>query len=252
MRHADAVLGNSTAILRDLRREGIAEAQLGLIYNGVALDRTEESRAAVRQQEGISGDGILIVIVANLLPYKGHLDLVEALAIARNRLPEDWTLLCVGRDDGLQGEIEARAREGGIADRVRYAGERADVRPLLIASDIYISASHEEGFSNSVLEAMAANLPVVATRVGGTPDAVLDGVTGLLVPARDTVAMSDAIVKVSNDAQLRASMGSAGRRRVELNFDIEKCADSYDAIYRGLTRNPAAWPSDLLPNENPT
>ncbi|MBC8793678.1 MAG: hypothetical protein C6Y20_18940 [Tagaea sp. CACIAM 22H2] len=252
MRHADAVLGNSTAILRDLRREGIAEAQLGLIYNGVALDQTEESRATVRQQEGISGDGILIVIVANLLPYKGHLDLVEALAIARDRLPEDWTLLCVGRDDGLQGEIEARAREGGIADHVRYAGERADVRPLLIASDIYVSASHEEGFSNSVLEAMAANLPVVATRVGGTPDAVLDGVTGLLVPARDPVAMSDAIVKLSSDAQLRASMGSAGRGRVEADFGVEKCADSYDAIYRGLTRNPAAWPSDLLANENPT
>ncbi|MBI3506457.1 MAG: glycosyltransferase [Proteobacteria bacterium] len=251
MRRADAVLGNSTAILRDLRGEGIAESRLALIHNGVGLAMPADARAAVRACEGISPDGLLLVIVANLLPYKGHLDLVEALGRVAGRLPADWTLLCVGRNDGLQAEIEARADAGGIAGRVRFAGERADVRPLLVAADLYVSASHEEGFSNSVLEAMAAGLPVIATRVGGTPDAVQDGETGLLVPARDAGAMGDAILRLAADGGLRARMGMAGRARVEAEFAIGRCVDSYDAVYRGITLNPAAWPSDLLAKANP-
>jgi|GEM_PF-1447373 len=251
MRRADAVLGNSTAILHDLRGEGIAESRLALIHNGVELAMPPVERAAVRASEAVSPNGLLIVIVANLLPYKGHLDLVEALGLVAGRLPVDWTLMCVGRDDGLKAEIEERARAGGIADRVRFAGERADVRPLLAAADIYVSASHEEGFSNSVLEAMAAGLPVIATHVGGTPDAVEDGQTGLLVPARDASAMGNAILRLAADGELRVRMGRSGRARVEAEFAIERCVDSYDALYRGITRNPAVWPSDLLAKANP-
>lgn len=251
MRHADAVLGNSSAILRDLRGEGIDETRLALIHNGVEIHDAVSVRAAVRARESISNDCLVLLIVANLLHYKGHLDLVDALCKVAGQLPADWMLLCAGRDDGLQSEIEARGVAGGIGSNVRFVGERVDVKDLLSAADIYVSASHEEGFSNAVLEAMAAGLPVVATRVGGTPDAVQDGETGVLVPARDPIAMGDAILRLCADSGQRVRMGAAGRRRVDAEFNIERCVAEYDAVYRGIMLNPGVRPSDLVSRANP-
>jgi glycosyltransferase involved in cell wall biosynthesis len=177
-----------------------------------------------------------LIIVANLIPYKGHADLVQALAICRQRMPLDWCLLIVGRDDGIQEQLQRQIDIIGSADRIRFLGARRDVPALLAAADIGLLVSHQEGFSNAILEGMAAGLPMIVTDVGGNAEAVRHGETGLVVPARDPDQLAAAIVRLSNDAAARNAFGNAGRERVREYFSFASCVDRYDRLYRGLWR----------------
>jgi glycosyltransferase involved in cell wall biosynthesis len=231
-----AILGNSRRVMAELEAEGAEVGQLGLIYNGLeqtgvdaAIDR-EQTRAAL----GIGSGTFVLVIVANLIPYKGHLDLVEALARSVDRMPKDWKALIVGRDDGAGAEIKALAAKHGVADQLLFLGPRTDIPALLAACDLGLSASHQEGFSNAVLEGMEAGLPMIVTDVGGNAEAVIDGETGLVVPPHDPISFSDAIVRLTCDAALRRSYGASGRRRIQHDFSLQRCVDSYEALYRGL------------------
>ncbi|MGB6447563.1 MAG: glycosyltransferase, partial [Xanthobacteraceae bacterium] len=122
----------------------------------------------------------------------------------------------------------------GMTDNIMWLGERPDVEELLSASDIFVLPSHQEGFSNALLEAMAARLPAVATAVGGNIDAVADNETGLLVPVRDPRALAAAILRLAQNADLRRSFGDAARRRVEERFSLQACVDRYEILYRAL------------------
>jgi glycosyltransferase involved in cell wall biosynthesis len=234
--HMHAVLGNSRAIIDELVAEGCPPDRTGLIYNGIDLApyAVLPDKAQARAALGLGPDDFVAVIVANLIPYKGHRDLIEALAKIRHELPSPWHLLCVGRDDGIGDGLVALARNCGIESNIRFLGERANVINLLAASDVGILCSHEEGFSNVILEYMAVGLPVVATDVGGNAEAVVDGNTGLVVPPRDPDALGAAILKVARDPASAASMGAAGRRRVDGVFALEACVAQYDALYLAL------------------
>lgn len=230
-----AVLGNSASVVRELKGEGIAPVRLGLIYNGIDPVQAISSvdRGAVRTKLALAPETVALVIVANLIPYKGHADLLSALGGIREKLPH-WRLLVVGRDDGIGARLRDMAESLGIGANVTFLGSRHDVPDILVASDIGILSSHEEGFSNSVLEGMAAGLPMVVTDVGGNAEAVIDGECGLVVPARDPRRLGEAIVSLAGDAALRARFGAAGRSRIEQHFTLEKCVDAYDAFYSGL------------------
>jgi glycosyltransferase involved in cell wall biosynthesis len=108
------------------------------------------------------------------------------------------------------------------------------VPDLVRAADFALNVSHEEGFSNAVIEGMAAGLPMIVTDVGGNPEAVVDGETGLVVPPRDPVALGEAIAWLAGNREAAAAMGEAGAERVRRTFTIEACVDHYDALYRGL------------------
>jgi len=234
---ATAVLGNSLSVVHQLRdEEGVPLRKLGLIYNGVDIARIRDSgsRQATRASLGLTPTTLALVIVANLIPYKGHRDLIDALRQCQAQLPEPWHLLIVGRDDGIASELQAHAAKAGIAENISLLGARHDVPNLLEACDIGLLCSHQEGFSNAILEGMAAGLPMIVTDVGGNAEAVLDGQTGIVVPARDPKHIAEAIVCLANNASMRADLGAAARRRLEEHFSLDHCVGSYDELYRTL------------------
>jgi glycosyltransferase involved in cell wall biosynthesis len=230
-----AILGNSRSVVRELQGEGVPADRLGLIYNGLDPTRFEQTdaRAAMRESLGIPPSALVMVIVANLIPYKGHLDLLHALGAANASLP-DWRLLVVGRDDGAGASIRAAASKLGIDQKVLLLGQRLDVPEILSSSDIGLLVSHEEGFSNALLEGMAAGLPMIVTDVGGNREAVVDGESGLVVPPHDPKQLCMAILRLAGDAALRGTLGAAARRRIAERFTIDRCIEGYEALYRKL------------------
>jgi glycosyltransferase involved in cell wall biosynthesis len=234
-----AVLGNCRAILRELAEEGVPEAKLRLIYNGIDASLPVQAKAAARAALGLAPDALIGIVVANLIPYKGHRDLIEALAIAAPKLPAGWQMLCVGAANDLQPELEALAAEKGIGANVRFLGQRFDVDRLLQAADYGVLPSRaNEGFSNAILESMRAGLPMVVTDVGGNAEAVVDGETGFVVPAADPPALAAALLKLAGSPSLRQSLGEAGRKRLVAHFTLEACVAQYRALYDELLVSP--------------
>jgi glycosyltransferase involved in cell wall biosynthesis len=230
-----AVLANSRSVARELETEGVNPDQLGLIYNGLdqeirPLGDCDRSRRALKLRDTT----LVLVIVANLIPYKGHLDLIEALGRIAERLPADWHLLIVGRDDGAAGAVEALSTSLGIADKITFLGARGDVPDLLNASNVGLLSSHEEGFSNAILEGMRAGLPMIVTDVGGNAEAVINEETGLVVPPRDPLALGNAILRLASDPLLRRAFGEKGRQRIEQYFTLQRCVMAYEAMYSEL------------------
>jgi glycosyltransferase involved in cell wall biosynthesis len=245
-RKMTAILGNSRSVVRELSElEGVPARRLGLIYNGIDVGRFTDagSRSAMRAALGLAPQTLTLVIVGNLIPYKGHDDLLAALGQADPRLPSDWRLLIVGRDEGIASSLQAQAAELGISQKVCFLDTRNDVPEILNACDIGVLCSHQEGFSNAVLEGMASGLPMIVTDVGGNAEAVLDGECGTVVPPHDPVRLADAIVRLANDPSLRASFGSAGRRRMAEHFALERSIGAYDTLYRALQSGVA--PEDI-------
>lgn len=241
-RSMHAVLGNSRAVVRQLIEEGVDESRLGLIYNGIEPRGPcgPERRREARQRLGLADDALIGLTVANLIPYKGHADLLLALSRLRPMLPPDSIWLCVGRDDGPGATLAAQTVALGLGKTVRWVGEQQEVTDYLAAADLAVLPSHQEGFSNAVLEGMAAALPMVVTRVGGNPEAILDGICGLVVPPHDPEALASAIGALVVDETLRRKLGTHAFGRVQQQFSLSRCVELYAELYRNLTRNGRA------------
>lgn len=238
-RRMSALVANSDRVRHQLiAQEGCAADHVHHIYNGVDTERfaplSRERRAAIRQRLDVPVDAVVGVMIANLIPYKGHADLIDALARVADTLTGPWIVLCAGRDQGIQQSLEADVARHGLEDKIRFMGARDDVGDVLACADLGILCSHEEGFSNAILESMAASLPMIVTDVGGNGEAVVDGETGIVVPARDPSRLGAAIVELAGDPERRAAMGAAGRHRASTLFSLDACVDAHDALYRGL------------------
>ncbi len=251
-RRTFGILGNSQAVIDQLTSEVDDPLKLGLIYNGIEMPSPvfTNTRRQTRAMLQIPDDALVISVIANLIAYKGHRDLIAALALLRTQWPATWRLLMIGRDDGIGADLRAQTQALGLADHVLWLGERSDVDALLAASDIFVLPSHQEGFSNALLEAMASRLPVVATAVGGNIDAVVDRETGFLVPVRDARALAAAILSLAGDPGLRRSFGEAGRRRAEQCFALAACIDRYEMLYRALSEADPP-PVSVILNDRP-
>ncbi len=235
-RLADVILVNSDAVRRDVERtEEHWKGKFRKIYNGVAqIGRwTPVEAMAFRRRERIPADALVALSVSNFYPYKGHEELVEAAArivpAFRNVI-----FLMVGRDSGTLEAMRSRVRERGIEGSVRFAGSRTDVPDLLRAADLFVHPSREEGFSNAILEAMAAGLPVVACYVGGNPEAIVDGETGRLVPPRNAAAFASAVAELLSDPEKRKAMGEAGRHRATERFSLDRMVGEMESPYETL------------------
>ncbi|MBN9594174.1 MAG: glycosyltransferase [Afipia sp.] len=236
-RRMTVLLGNSQAVVDELVAEAEDRRKIGLIHNGVTVGQLadEGTRAEQRAVLGLPADAFVMVIVANLFHYKGHADLLDALGMIASQLPQPWRLMVVGRDEGEGAQLRVKAERLGIATHILWLGERRDVQDVLAAADASLLVSHQEGFSNALIEAMGQGLPVIATAVGGNVDAIVDGECGLLVGPQDSVALAAAILEIATRPQHRQALGLAARERVLRLFSQEACVGRYERLYRGLS-----------------
>jgi len=218
---------------------GIPIRKVGTIHNGVDVDRfAAGDRHAARRALGVSDDALVIGTVGRLDPVKDQAALLAAVAQLGD-VEGRPTLVIVGEGPCRQG-LEADIARRGLGDRVIMAGERGDVAGLLAAFDIFALPSLGEGISNTILEAMAAGLPVVATDVGGNPELVDHDVTGLLVPPASPSALTAALRRYCSDAGLATLHGKAGRDRVTRELSLDHMVRAYTRLYASLCTEPRA------------
>jgi glycosyltransferase involved in cell wall biosynthesis len=202
------------------------------IVNGVDLTAFTTAKGdgkRVRHEHGIPDDAPVCGIVARLTEAKDHRTLFAAVAIARETHP---ALRCLVVGDGeLRDELEQDAAARGLSGVIHFTGARDNVRDYLDAMDVFVLSSVTEGLAMTLLEAMAAARPVVATRVGGNPEVVEDGVTGRLVPPSDPRALAGAIVSVLGQSDAARAMGEAGRDRAGRRFGLDSMVREYQALY---------------------
>jgi glycosyltransferase involved in cell wall biosynthesis len=230
-RRADRVLVNALCI-RDLAiREGVAADRVAVVRNGVDLDELD-GRARRAPDPPAPAPGAFVCVANMHHPVKGQSDLLAALReVARERPAA--RLVLVG-DGDRRPLLEAEARRLGVAGHCHFLGHRRDVAAIVARSLAVISASHAEGISNAILEALALRRPVLATAVGGSPEVVRDGENGFLVPPGAPAAMARRMRDLLDDAALRGRLGERGRALVEAEFGLDQMRLSYDALYRAL------------------
>lgn len=206
--------------------------RIEVIRNGVDLSRfTAVDRAEARRRLNLASDRIAIGTAGRLVPVKDQALLLEALGQLAGR---GLKFVAVIAGDGpLRSSLEARATALRIHDRVRFLGHRPDVERVYAALDLFVLSSVSEGLSNTILEAMASGLPVVATRVGGADELIDEGTTGFAVPASNAAALGDAIERVARDPELLTRMGRAGRDRALRHFGLDRMLSNYTNVYCG-------------------
>ncbi len=215
-----------------MRRENLPTEKIAVVPNGVDTERfkvSPEERAHVRTELGIADDELLVGGIGRLADMKAFHILIEAVSIARGKVPK-IRLVLVG-DGPLRGQLEQRAADLGIADRVTFTGIRYDIPAVLAAFDIFAMSSEREGMPISLLEAMSAGKPIVATRVGGIPEAVTDHVEGLLVNSGSPQAMADAIVEIASDPGLAAKLGQRASERAAADYSVAATARKLEQLY---------------------
>ncbi len=239
-RFADRILVNADAVKEWLvREEGYDAARIVVIRNGVDMTRFQSPPAGVplRRELGLDADARLVVVVSRLAPLKGIEHFLQAAAALSPRYP-DVRFLIVGEtsppNPAYLKQLQELAHSLGVAHVVTFTGLRSDVPAVLGAADVAVMPSLNEALSNVLLESMAAGAPVVATRVGGTPEALIDGDTGLLVEPGDPGAIVTAVSRLLDDRELARRLGCAARRLIAERFSVERMVHATEELYTTL------------------
>ena len=238
---AHAIIAVSNAVKQHLVAQGMAPDRITVVHNGVDLrvaSRPDEG-PSVREKWGLPAGARALITVGRLTPTKGHRDLLEAVSqLVRDPRWRDLRLLVVGTGE-LLPHLKREAQRRRLAERVIFVGFQRDVLPFLQAAQVFVLPSIQEGLSLSALEAMALGKPVVACRVGGTPEVVVDGRTGLLVSPGRPEELAAALEALLADPDRARAMGEAGRQRVRQAFDFEQMVSKIEAVYRRLIAHHA-------------
>ncbi|MGE0816597.1 MAG: glycosyltransferase [Vicinamibacterales bacterium] len=236
-RQVACFIAASNAIAGVLAHDGVARSRIAVVHDGIDVDRVTAIPAGDIHAEFWFPHGAPVLVnVAALVPHKGQKFLIDAMARVRRRVV-DAQLVILGEGE-LRAPLEQQIRELDLAKHVVLAGFREDVLALTKSADLFVMSSVTEGFGSTLLDAMAMGLAVAGTTAGGIPEAVDDGVTGLLVPPGNPDALADAIVRLLQDPPLRARMGEAGRRRVREQFGVDRLVEGTLAAYRAFRQQP--------------
>jgi glycosyltransferase involved in cell wall biosynthesis len=227
----DRLIVVSRAIEEKVHEEGRVGAPISLIYNGVDLQRYNHQQpcCTLHEDYDIPEDAPIVGVVARLEAEKGHRTLIDAWPEVLATVPNAW-LLVIG-EGSERDALEAEAASLGVNERVVFTGRREDVPAVTAALDVAVLPSYREAQGLSVLEAMALSRPVVASNVGGIPEMIEDGVTGLLVPPNDCDALAAALIKLLTDHPYADMIARRGHDLVHERFCIELMVNSIESIY---------------------
>ena len=233
---ADTIVTNSQAVRYAVKqRLNPSLNKIRVIHNGIdiAQFKKKKNTQLVIGNISLPITEPVITVVANLIPYKGHEDLIRAINIVCQKNANIKCIL-VGRDDGFGIHLRELVWKLNLQDKIIFAGALFNIPDILALTDIQVLASYHEGFSNVILEGMAAGIPQVVTDVGGNAEAVVDGETGFVVPPKNPEALAGAILRLLEDEELRKKMGQAGQSRVEKYFSLERMIRETEQIYTEL------------------
>jgi glycosyltransferase involved in cell wall biosynthesis len=234
----DRIVTLSDIGARQFLERGIGrEGQYKTIYNGIDIKSFAEDadRKGIRGELGIGDGDVVIICVGRMVFVKGHRILIDASPKIIEGIKDRGRVFFVMVGDGpLRGELERRSRELGISKNFIFLGFRSDVAKLLSGADLLVMPSLNEGLGMSMVEAMALSLPVVGTDVGGIPEVVKHGVTGMLVPPDDSGELARACIEVIKNPKRAKEMGIQGKKRAEMLFDIKGTIRATENLYREL------------------
>ena len=228
----DRVIAVSRAVARVLLRDGLPARRLLLVHDGVLDRRPEQEGREALAELGIPAGSPVIGNVAALTEHKDHATLLAAMPRVLEAVPAARLVIVGGGE--LRGRLEAEAGKLGLGERCLFTGFRSDVDRLIPAFSLVCLTSKTEGLGSSLLDAMCFGRPVVATKTGGIPEAVVHGKTGLLVPVGDSAALAKALVELLPEVDRREALGRAGRRRFEQQFTAERMVDRTLHLYAEL------------------
>ncbi len=244
---SDQVIAISEYIRHSLTVDGfLPPERVHLIHTGIEVNHycpgngrpssahKNHDRIHVRREFGIPQDKPLVGTVAHLAPHKGHRYFMEAAALALQADPDIYFLIVGSGGGRYPKELKELAHKLSLGSRLIFAGSRSDIPAILCALDVFVNPSLKEGLGIATLEALAMARPVVGTAVGGIPESVRDGETGLLVPPADPMAMAGAILKLLSDRDLGRRLGHAGRLLVEKEFSAQTMVDRVESLYYSL------------------
>jgi glycosyltransferase involved in cell wall biosynthesis len=245
LRRADRVVAPARAFVGELEARGVRSQRIVVLHNAFDIQHEHASLAAadrgrLRDSFGIAGNERLVACVGRLSKEKGHRDLIDALAILRARDPRLAARLLVAGDGPERDALVTRAARAGVADAVRWLGYVPCARQLFAAADAAVLPSHSEGSPNALLEAAAYQRPIVATAVGGVPEILVHGESGLLVPPHRPDALAAALHDALTDPQRAAEMGRLARAVVETRHDPAARARALIELYDEVADRHAA------------
>jgi glycosyltransferase involved in cell wall biosynthesis len=240
---ADLILVNAKSISDWLLEEGYEPSKIRIIRNGIDLTRYGEgsNSPALRAELGLPKDAPLVLMLSRLNPQKGVDDFIKAAAMVRLQRPDVRFLLIgeklkyqdggFGLDAGYHNYLHELCMNLGLQDHIVFTGHRSDVPALLAEGCVSVLPTHSEGLSNTLLESMAAGLPIVATKVGGNGELVEDGVNGILVPPQAPATLANAILRILDDKALADRFSAAARAKANAYFSMEKMVGDTESLY---------------------
>jgi len=245
-RQVDCFIAASEAIRLMLVADGIADEQTVTVHEGIDVERVVSTEAVnVHEAFWLPHDAPVVGNVAALVPHKGQRHLVEAAHLVVQEIP-DVRFIILGEGE-LREHLERQVREHHLEKHVLLPGFRTDVLGCIKGFDLFVMSSVTEGLGTSLLDAMAASRPIVATTAGGIPEIVEHGLNGLLVPPRDHPALAAAIVRMLKDPDLRRQMGAAGFARVRERFTVDRMIAGTAAVYARVAGRGHVADTERLP-----